>query len=779
MLVLENMAKRPIECGEHFGINIFFSKKRNTENIEEISSSSSPGQPNEPIEQLFPIRQDIATLPNPLPKASSGHSVQKTWFEEFFWLKIAKDFKSLYCISCHWAFTYSRLIATDMNIVSNSPFPWKDAESGWNNMKKGRDGVKKHNNSRIHSNSQLSLNIEMNAHEQRLTLRKATINEYTVNRRGLKAVFESVKLCGQQGLALRGHRNEEKTGNLNCIVNLIGKFNPMVEKYLASESKMKFLSPGVQNEVLKIISNSLLRNIINRLGNESIGITKEPVFSLIMDETADINRSEQVSFCLRFCNGNMESEEVFLGFHQTRRTNSETLLHLVKTSLLSFGLPFSGIRGQGYDGASNMSGKNNGLQAKVSSENSKALYLYCFGHQLNLVVQDALVDIPEVVNALERMNAVVHFIKNSPKKWQGFQMIVEETNVNDNHMNQKLLRPLCPTRWVMRLPAVDAFLIHYESILEFLESIKDDGNEPVKNRDEALSYLLGLETFQNYFSLRIVQRLLQFVQPIHTQCQGKKATTGNVRDWVNTLVLTLIAEGENTSNAEALFESVKLVTIQDLRLDLPALPRAKRSARNCGSPEAISQDQVNTYYLSMYTSVMKIAAKSLLERFSKNDLTIVELLRKTLEEETITDLELKKIVEFYDSDIKLDCLIFERKNWFSRCTGMGMPSTIATLRDLLAEEVALKWMIPNLHMLCVIYVCLPVTTCEAERSFSTLRRIHSYLRNCQTQQRLNHCAILAVHKDIVREMEMEKLMDEFVDATPQRRNMFGPPPLEN
>ena len=129
------MAKRPIECGEQFGINIFFSKKRNTENIEEISSSSSPGQPNEPIEQLFPIRQDIATLPNPLPKASSGHSVQKTWFEEFSWLKIAKNFKSLYCISCHWAFTYSRLIATDMNIVSNSPFPWKDAESGWNNMK--------------------------------------------------------------------------------------------------------------------------------------------------------------------------------------------------------------------------------------------------------------------------------------------------------------------------------------------------------------------------------------------------------------------------------------------------------------------------------------------------------------------------------------------------------------------------------------------------------------------------------------------------------------------
>ena len=70
--------------------------------------------------------------------------------------------------------------------------------------------------------------------------------------------------------------------------------------------------------------------------------------------------------------------EVFLGFHQTSRTNSENLLNLVKTSLMSFVLPFSCIRGQGYDGASNMSGNNNGLQAKVSSENYKALYLYCF-----------------------------------------------------------------------------------------------------------------------------------------------------------------------------------------------------------------------------------------------------------------------------------------------------------------------------------------------------------------------------------------------------------------
>ena len=84
------MAKRANECGEQTGINIFFSKKRNTGNIEETPSSSTPGQPNELMEQLIPIRQDIEALPNPMPKASSGHSVKKLGLKNFLGSKFHK-----------------------------------------------------------------------------------------------------------------------------------------------------------------------------------------------------------------------------------------------------------------------------------------------------------------------------------------------------------------------------------------------------------------------------------------------------------------------------------------------------------------------------------------------------------------------------------------------------------------------------------------------------------------------------------------------------------------
>jgi hypothetical protein len=43
---------------------------------------------------------------------------------------------------------------------------------------------------------------------------------------------------------------------------------------------------------------------------------------------------------------------------------------------------------------------------------------------------------------------------------------------------------------------------------------------------------------------------------------------------------------------------------------------------------------------------------------------------------------------------------------------------------------------------------LPVTTCSSERSFSSLRRLKTYLRNTIGEDRLNGLALLNIHRDI-------------------------------
>ena len=49
-------------------------------------------------------------------------------------------------------------------------------------------------------------------------------------------------------------------------------------------------------------------------------------------------------------------------------------------------LNISKLRGQVYDGASNMRCEFNGVQKLIRDENPYAFYVHCFAHQLQLVV---------------------------------------------------------------------------------------------------------------------------------------------------------------------------------------------------------------------------------------------------------------------------------------------------------------------------------------------------------------------------------------------------------
>ena len=50
-------------------------------------------------------------------------------------------------------------------------------------------------------------------------------------------------------------------------------------------------------------------------------------------------------------------------------------------------LPIENIRGQGYDGACNMSSERIGVQAQIREVSPLATYIHCSSHQINLVIR--------------------------------------------------------------------------------------------------------------------------------------------------------------------------------------------------------------------------------------------------------------------------------------------------------------------------------------------------------------------------------------------------------
>ena len=72
-----------------------------------------------------------------------------------------------------------------------------------------------------------------------------------------------------------------------------------------------------------------------------------------------------------------------------------------------------------------------------------------------------------------------------------------------------------------------------------------------------------------------------------------------------------------------------------------------------------------------------------------------------------------------------------------------------------------------------ILITTPMTTAEAERCFSTLKRIKTFLRNSMGQERLNVLAMLSMERELVLNIRdfNEKVIDRFA-ALKERRAKF-------
>ena len=67
----------------------------------------------------------------------------------------------------------------------------------------------------------------------------------------------------------------------------------------------------------------------------------------------------------------------------------------------------------------------------------------------------------------------------------------------------------------------------------------------------------------------------------------------------------------------------------------------------------------------------------------------------------------------------------------------------------------------------------PASSAEAERSFSALRRLKTWLHSTMTQLRLNSLAICHVHREDLDLVDVDVLIEEFVNRNEKRAFMFG------
>ena len=82
--------------------------------------------------------------------------------------------------------------------------------------------------------------------------------------------------------------------------------------------------------------------------------------------------------------------------------------------------------------------------------------------------------------------------------------------------------------------------------------------------------------------------------------------------------------------------------------------------------------------------------------------------------------------------------------------------------EALNSKETYKSLFSEVHGLLLLFLTIPITSATSEISFSTLRRVCTYLRSTMTEKRLNNCFLLHVHKKQTDMCDPQELAMEFV-----------------
>ena len=366
------------------------------------------------------------------------------------------------------------------------------------------------------------------------------------NQKVIESLLRIIILCGKQGLALRDHRDDgidwqseeiSNEGNFIQLVRFRAETDTILSDYLLRAPKNAcYTSKTIQNELLSVVGDSIRNSIINE-------VKSARYYSIIADEVTDAANYEELSLVFRYVY-NDEIKEVFVDFLQVERITGRVLREAILGWLKVHNISPAEMRGQCYDGASNMSGARSGVKAVIQAEAPKALYYHCAAHRLNLSVVSAC-HIQAFKNVESYIGEIARFFKFSAKRQRLLDASIDACGTVSD---VKKLKDACRTRWVERIDSYAVFLELLPALQFCLEAMvhpqlhqdlgidwKWDGESSTK----ANGFLYQLQSPLFLVSFQILVQVLQIVREVTVKLQMKAIDVASAYRLVEKIVSRL------------------------------------------------------------------------------------------------------------------------------------------------------------------------------------------------------------------------------------------------
>lgn len=707
------------------------------------------------------------------PKGN-GRSFRIHWLKEFSWLTYSPSLDGAFCLCCV-LFSKRVHVKTHAEVLVSKPLVcWTSAHQKLKQHAKC-SAVNMHGMTSLlfsefcknATGKKQSIDVIASTQEQ---------NKIKENRKKLIPIIDTCLVLGRCGLSYRGHRDDSQYHpevgdySVQSVGNFIELLNYRVrggdkdlEKHMKNCAKnATYISKTSQNQIIECIGEYILDVILKE-------VRKAKYYSIIADEARDCSNKEQMSLILRYISNECEIKEDFVGFvHCESGLTGEGLADILLDRIKSLKLDIKNCRGQGYDGAGNVSGSTSGLAARVLSENKMAIYTHCASHRLNLCIAKSC-SVLEVKNVMEQIQSVTYFFAYSETREK---LLTEMVKKYRPDVTKKKLIDVCRTRWVSRVVGLENFEEFYVPLVLTFEIMFNSlpcGPYNSETRSKASSLHTLITSFKFIATLVIVRNILSMTLPVTKLLQAESNDIVKGLHLVSSLrdLIACIREDIDSYHAKWYEEALKLANEVQVYEVKPRTCLKQKHRSN------VPAETASDYFKRKVSiPVLDHLVTEFNARFSPNNMMIFNGLN-ILPEVTLTSVnhgirkeswkqDFKSFSNFYVDDLPSPLnLDSELDLWekYSVSFKGKVPDTISsTLKSISFPSFE------NILVCLKILGTLPVTSCTCERSFSGMRQLKTYLRSTMVNERMNGLALMKFHLDIIPDK------DEILNMFAQKGN---------
>lgn len=152
------------------------------------------------------------------------------------------------------------------------------------------------------------------------------------------------------------------------------------------------------------------------------------------------------------------------------------------------------------------------------------------------------------------------------------------------------------------------------------------------------------------------------------------------------------------------------------------------------------------------------------DRFMQPGIQALKELEALLLTPTVSNVA-EKYPELQWEDLKIQLAMFKSRYSFK--------TTADAAQTLKAMPVEVRALFEQVETLVRLLMVVPASSAEAERSFSGLRRLKTWLRSTMTQKRLNGVAVCHIHQERLDNLNRRDIAQQYIQGKDRRREVFG------